>query len=147
MRFASGLICGMALVVATGGQAVAMTAPTEPPPANLVDALEVTATADIRVTIAPGGDMDLETYVVSNPSGLFCGGAHYQYSRTENRKCWIWVKRNTTLTLTAQSHGGYGTGWAVQWVGCEPIGNGAGCTVTPKAEVEIAALFTRPAGK
>jgi hypothetical protein len=31
----------------------------------------------------------------------------------------------------------------VQWVGCQPIANGAACTLTAQDEVQVVALFTR----
>lgn len=142
MRIAAVLVGALACVAATGGQAAAMQAPAEP---STVSELEVVATADIRVSVAPGGDIDAKTYIVSAPIGMYCGGAEYQYSTRENRQCWLWVRRNSEVVLTAQSSGGYGVAWTVQWIGCEPIGNGAACVVNPKAETRVAALFTRPA--
>ena len=49
----------------------------------------------------------------------------------------------TPIILTAQSNGRYGADWSVQWVGCEPIANGAACTLNAADESQVAALFTR----
>ena len=103
----------------------------------------IVADTDVRVSIAVGGDISEDTYVASAPPGLACGGAQYQYMTRENRQCWLRVRRKTPVVLTAQNTGHYGVDWSVQWVGCEPIGNGAACTLTAQDEAQVVALFTR----
>lgn len=111
--------------------------------ATEVDGVTIVATAEVRLTVAVGGDMAPDVVVTSAPIGLNCGAALFQYTPKENRQCWLWVRRNRPVVLTAQSLGRYGVDWGVQWVGCEPLANGAACRVSPKEELEVAAIFTR----
>ncbi|ATQ42305.1 hypothetical protein [Caulobacter mirabilis] len=139
MRIVGGLVLGI-MLLGVGGAAHALQATTAAP---TVSELEITAAADVRLTVAAGGDMDPKTYVVSAPVGVTCGGAEYRYVTQENRQCWLWVRRNSEVVLTAQSTGGYGSAWTVEWVGCKPIGNGSACVLNPGVETSVAALFTR----
>ncbi len=143
MRTADGLVLGIMLLGASGTANALQTAPATP----TVSELEITAAADVRLSVAAGGDMDPKTYVVSAPVGVTCGGAEYRYVTQENRQCWLWVRRNSEVVLTAQSTGGYGSAWTVEWVGCKPIGNGSACVLNPSVETSVAALFTRPAAR
>ncbi len=118
------------------GVAYAAPQPTE------VDSVVIFADTDVRVMVAVGGDVGENTYVASAPPGMACGGAQYQYMTRESRQCWLRVRRKTPLVLTAQNNGHYGVDWSVQWVGCEPIGNGAACTLTAQNEAQVVALFT-----
>jgi hypothetical protein len=113
------------------------------PSATTVDGVTVVADLDVRMVMAIGGDVDANTYVASAPPGLACGGAQYQYMTQENRQCWLRIKRKAPVILTAQASGHYGSDWTVQWVGCQPIANGAACTLTAQDEVQVVALFTR----
>lgn len=130
-----------ALAWAAAGGALAATA--APGGSTQVDEVVIVADTDVRVMVAVGGDITENTYVASAPPGLACGGAQYQYMSRENRQCWLRIKRKTPVILTAQSSGRYGADWSVQWVGCEPIANGAACTLTAQDETQVAALFTR----
>lgn len=121
---------------AMAGVAYAAPQPTE------VDSVVIFADTDVRVMVAVGGDVGENTYVASAPPGMACGGAQYQYMTRESRQCWLRVRRKTPLVLTAQNNGHYGVDWSVQWVGCEPIGNGAACTLTAQNEAQVVALFT-----
>ncbi len=120
---------------------VAMAAPAAGP--TDLEGVVIVADIDVRVSVAVGGDINENTYVTSAPTGLTCGGAQYQYMTRENRQCWLRTKRKTPVVLTAQNNGHYGVDWTVQWVGCEPIGNGAACTLSAQDESQIVALFTR----
>ncbi|MDO9223757.1 MAG: hypothetical protein Q7U20_08620 [Caulobacter sp.] len=111
--------------------------------ATTVEGVTVVADLDVRMVVAVGGDVDASTYVASAPPGLACGGAQYQYMTKENRQCWLRIKRKAPIVLTAQANGHYGSDWTVQWVGCEPIANGAACTLSARDEVQVVALFTR----
>lgn len=128
---------------AVAGGALAATAAPGPP--TQVEGVVIVADADVRVVVAVGGDVADDTYVASAPPGLACGGAQYQYMTRENRQCWLRTRRRTPVILTAQANGHYGADWTVQWVGCEPVGNGAACTLTAQDETQVAALFTRRA--
>lgn len=131
------LTAGCVAFFGGGALAAQVTVPTD------VDGVTVVATADVRLTMAVGGDMAADVVVTSAPIGLNCGAAMFQYTPKENRQCWLWVRRNRPVVLTAQSLGRYGVDWTVQWVGCEPLGNGAACRVSPGAELEVAAIFSR----
>lgn len=111
--------------------------------ATEVDGVTIVANADVRLTMAVGGDMAPDVVVTSAPIGLNCGAAMFQYTPKENRQCWLWVRRNRPVVLTAQSLGRYGVDWKVEWVGCEPLANGAACQVSPRNEMEVAAVFSR----
>jgi len=108
-----------------------------------VSSVEVTADVNVRLSVVLGGDVAPDVVVVSAPLGLTCGGAAFQYTPKENRQCWLWVRRNRPVLLSAQGTGRYGIDWKVRWVGCEPIDNGPVCRVTPGEEVEVAAIITR----
>lgn len=112
--------------------------------ATLVDELTVTAASEVRLTVALGGDVGPKVIVTSAPAGLNCGGSQFRYTLGENRQCWIWVKRNQPVMLTAQGLGGFGVDWTVEWVGCEPAAGGAVCQLTPATETQVAAVFVRP---
>lgn len=112
------------------------TAPTE------VDSLTVTASAEVRVSLVAGGDIDDQTYVISAPVGLACGGFQYRHSKDPTRQCWVWVRRNKPTMLAAQAPGRYGVDWTVEWAGCNPVG-GAACEVVPGDDVSVAAVFKR----
>ncbi len=129
-----------AAVWAVAGGAMAATAAAG---STVVDELVIVADTDVRLMVAVGGDITDDTYVASAPPGLACGGAQYQYTTRENRQCWLRIRRKSPVILTAQAKGHYGVDWSVQWVGCEPIGNGAACTLSAADEVQVAALFTR----
>ncbi len=122
---------------------VATAAAAAVPSPTVVDSVTVTADTDVRLSVAIGGDVAADTYVSSAPVGLSCGGARYQYMTQANRQCWLRVRRKSQVILTAQANGRYGTDWTVQWVGCEPIANGAACMVSIQDEGQVAALFTR----
>lgn len=130
-----------AFVWALAGGALA--APPPPGGSTEVEGVVITADADVRVMVAVGGDIDDSTYVASAPPGLACGGAQYQYMTRENRQCWLRIRRKSPIILTAQASGRYGVDWTVQWVGCEPVANGAACTISAADEAQVAALFTR----
>lgn len=138
-RSIAGLV-GICLWIFAGA-ALAETA--DPRTATTVDGVTVVADMDVRIVVAIGGDVDENTFVASGPPGLACGGAEYQYMTRENRQCWLRIKRKTPVVLTAQSNGHYGVDWQVEWVGCEPIANGAACSLVAKDEVQVVALFTR----
>ncbi len=137
-RVFTGLIA--AALWAVAGMALAATAD---PVATTVDGVTVVADLDVRLVVAVGGDIGENTYVASAPPGLACGGVQYQYMTQSNRQCWLRIKRRTPVILTAQANGRYGVDWSVQWVGCEPIANGAACTITAQGEAQVVALFTR----
>ena len=137
-RICVGLIAA-SLWAAAGGAFAA----TVDPVATTVDGVTVVADLDVRLVVAVGGDIGETTYVASAPPGLACGGVQYQYMTQSNRQCWLRIKRRTPVILTAQASGRYGVDWSVQWVGCEPVANGAACTVTAQAEAQVVALFTR----
>ncbi len=132
--FAAG--CGAALFLFAGAASAAQGG-TE------VDSVTVFAPTDVRLTLAVGGQMAPDQYVTSAPVGLRCGGAEYQYDTSENRQCWLWVRRNQPVMLTAQGRGAYGQDWTVTWSGCEPVAGGPACLLTPKQEAVVAAVFTR----
>jgi hypothetical protein len=131
----SGLTVAVACIATAA--AAAVPAPTD------IDSVTVVADTDVRLSVAIGGDVAEDTFVSSAPVGLICGGAQYQYMTRENRQCWLRVRRKSPIILTAQANGRYGTDWSVQWVGCEPIANGAACTLSARDEAQVAALFTR----
>lgn len=135
------MILMAALAWAAAGAALA--ANPVPAGSTQVDEVVIVADTDVRVMVAVGGDVAEDTFVASAPPGLACGGAQYQYLTRENRQCWLRVKRKTPIILTAQANGRYGQDWSVQWVGCEPIANGAACTLSAVDETQVAALFTR----
>lgn len=138
MRFGSMLVCGVALalsVMSTSALAATAAEPVD------VDSLTVFASTDVRVTVAIGGDVSVDQVVSSAPVGVRCGGAMFQYTNVENRQCWLWVRRNQPVILTAQGKGVYGRDWSVVWSGCEPVGGGPACTLTPSSEAVVAAVF------
>jgi hypothetical protein len=107
-----------------------------------VDSLTVIASADVRLTIALGGDVAPDQVVTSAPVGIRCGGAMFQYTTSENRLCWLWVRRNQPVMLTAQGKGVFGRDWTVTWSGCEPVAGGPACILTPAGEAVVAAVFS-----
>ncbi len=131
---------GLALLL-TPSLALAQSAGADDP-VN-VDAVTVSVSPDVRISVVIGGDVDFATTVSSAPLGINCGGGDYQYTTKENRQCWLWVRRHHPLILTAQVDGRYGQDWTVSWIGCEPAAGGAACTLDPKVETEIGAVFTR----
>ena len=128
---------GLWLLVAGAALAAPVAAPTD------LDGVVVVADIDVRLSVAVGGDVNENTFVASAPAGLTCGGVQYQYMSRENRQCWLRSRRKTPIILTAQNNGHYGVDWTVQWVGCEPIGNGAACALNAQDESQVVALFTR----
>lgn len=108
-----------------------------------VSAVEVSASLEVKVSVAVGGDIGPRTFVSSAPLGIDCGGSAYRFTSEELRQCWLWVRRKRETLLTAQAEGRFGTDWTVQWTGCEPIANGAACRLTPKIETNVAAVFVR----
>ena len=136
LKLAAGF--GAALCLLSG---TALAAPAQP---TDVDGLTVIASADVRLTVALGGDVTAEQVVTSAPVGIRCGGALFQYTNVENRQCWLWVRRNQPVILTAQGSGVYGRDWTVVWSGCEPVAGGPACTLTPKQEAVVAPVFSRP---
>lgn len=139
VRAFTALSAGFATLLLSGA-ALAQSAPPRP---TDVDAVTVLASPDVRLTVAVGGDMAAETFVTSAPVGLNCGGASSRYDHKANHQCWLWVRRNRPVMLTAQASGRFGADWSVQWVGCEPVANGAACQLSPKEEAQVAAVFTR----
>lgn len=125
-------------VVLFGGGALAAQAavPTE------VDELTIVATADVRLSVAAGGDIDQDTYVTSAPVGLACGGWMYRYS-DPGRQCWLRVRRNRPVMLSAQAPGRFGSDWTVEWSGCTPVAGGGVCELTPGDDALVAVVFRR----
>lgn len=140
---ASGVSVGLIAACLWAAAGAAVAAPAESRAATDLEGVVIVADMDVRVLVAVGGDIAEDTYVASSPPGLACGGARYQYMTRENRQCWLRVRRKTPLILTAQANGRYGVDWTVQWIGCEPLGNGAACTLSAQAESQVTALFTR----
>lgn len=139
MRLRTLLAAGLgAALCLTSGAALA--APQLPP--TEVDSLTVFASLDVRLTVAIGGDVSVDQIVSSAPVGIRCGGAMFQYTNLENRQCWLWVRRNQPVILTAQGKGVYGRDWTVVWSGCEPVAGGPACTLTPSGEAVVAAVFS-----
>lgn len=139
MRLRSVLAAGIgAALCLTSGAALA--APQSTPVE--VDSLTVTASADVRLTIALGGDVAVDQVVTSAPVGILCGGAMFQYTTSENRQCWLWVRRNQPVMLTAQGKGVFGRDWTVTWSGCEAVAGGPACSLTPSGETVVAAVFS-----
>lgn len=139
MRLRTLLAAGLgAALCLTSGAALA--APQLPP--TEVDSLTVFASLDVRLTVAIGGDVSVDQIVSSAPVGIRCGGAMFQYTNLENRQCWLWVRRNQPVILTAQGKGVYGRDWTVVWSGCEPVAGGPACTLTPAGEAVVAAVFS-----
>ncbi len=139
MRLRSVLAAGLcAALCLTSGAALA--APQSPP--TEVDSLTVFASTDVRLTIALGGDVASDQMVTSAPVGIRCGGALFEYMNSDNRQCWLWVRRNQPVMLTAQGRGVYGRDWSVAWSGCEPVAGGPACTLTPAGEAVVAAVFS-----
>lgn len=137
-RVSVGLTTVGLWLLATGAALAApVAAPTD------LDGVVVVADIDVRLSVAVGGDVNENTFVASAPAGLTCGGVQYQYMSRENRQCWLRSRRKTPIILTAQNNGHYGVDWTVQWVGCEPIGNGAACALNAQDESQVVALFTR----
>lgn len=108
-----------------------------------VQQLDVSPSAEVRISVVVGGDVNFATTVVSAPLGINCGGASFQYTTKENRQCWLWVRRHHPVILTAQVDGRFGQDWTVTWIGCEPAAGGAACTLDPTVETEIGAVFKR----
>jgi hypothetical protein len=133
--FAAGF--GAALCLTSGA---ALAAPQTPP--TEVDSLTVFASTDVRLTVALGGDIAPDQMVVSAPVGIRCSGALFDYINSETRQCWLWVRRNQPVMLTAQGRGVYGRDWSVVWSGCEPVAGGPACTFTPAGEAVVAAVFS-----
>jgi hypothetical protein len=133
--FTAGIVAALCL---TSGAALAATAsqPTD------VEGITVFASTDVRLTIALGGDVTPEQVVTSAPVGIRCGGALFQYMNIENRQCWLWVRRNQPVMLTAQGKGEFGRDWTVTWSGCEPVAGGPACRLTPAGETVVAAVFS-----
>lgn len=137
MRLAAfGLALFLAPAVALA-QGVKMDAPVD------VSSVTVAPSAEVRISVVVGGDVNFQTTVVSAPLGINCGGAAFQYTTKENRQCWLWVRRHHPVILTAQVDGRFGQDWTVTWIGCEPTAGGAACTLDPTVETEIGAVFTR----
>lgn len=139
-RVPIGLIAA-GLCLLAGGAGAETAAPSASP--TDLEGIVIVADTDVRVSIAVAGDLGESTFVTSAPPGMACGGARYQYMTRENRQCWLRMRRKAPLVLAAQSEGRYGVDWTVQWVGCEPVGNGAACTLNAQDESQVVALFTR----
>lgn len=139
MRLGSTLVAGVALALAVMSTSALAATAAEPVD---VDSLTVFASPDVRVTVAIGGDVSVDQVVSSAPVGVRCGGAMFQYTNVENRQCWLWVRRNQPVILTAQGKGVYGRDWSVAWSGCEPVAGGPACTLTPSGEAVVAAVFS-----
>lgn len=110
-----------------------------------IEGVTVIATADVRLTVAIGGQIGPDQVVTSAPVGLRCGGAEYQYITRENRQCWLRVRRNSPVLLTAQGRGAFGRDWTVTWSGCQPVAGGAACELRPGDEAVVAAVFSQTA--
>lgn len=127
---------GAALLLSAGAAFAAQAGPE-------VDSVTVFAPNEVRLTVAIGGELAPGQVVTSAPIGMRCGGAEYQFTTRENRQCWLWVRRNQQVMLTAQGHGAYGTDWTVAWSGCEPVAGGPACKLTLGGETVVAAVFSR----
>jgi hypothetical protein len=133
--FTAGIAAALCLI-----SGAALAAPASQP--TDVDSITVFASTDVRLTIALGGDVTPEQVVTSAPVGIRCGGALFQYMNIENRQCWLWVRRNQPVMLTAQGKGVFGRDWTVAWSGCEPVAGGPACRLTPAGETVVAAVFS-----
>ncbi|MCF8506652.1 MAG: hypothetical protein K9G59_17225 [Caulobacter sp.] len=138
-RVCVGLIAAGLWAVAGSASAVE----SAPGAVTTVDGVTVVADMDVRLMVAIGGDVPDGTYVSSAPSGLFCGGVQTRFATQFNYQCWLRIKRKAPVVLAAQSNGHYGVDWTVQWVGCEPVANGAACKLAASEEAQVVALFTR----
>lgn len=95
----------------------------------------------VKLNVQVSGDVGPKTVVLSDRVGINCGGFDYQWTKGENRQCWLWVRRGRTVTLTARGMTGkVGVDWQIDWTGCEVLEGGA-CKVTPEAETRVAAVF------
>lgn len=106
---------------------------------------EVTVTArKVNLNLTVGGDVDPTTMVTSAPVGMFCGGGQYRFQRWGTfDQCWINVKPDREVLLIASREGRHRVDWTVNWTGCEPFGDGAGCRLFPTGDAVIAAEFHR----
>lgn len=132
----------VALIVCLAAGA-ALAEPADPNAVATVEGMTIVADLDVRLSVVVGGDVAADTYVGSAPGGLACGGTEFQYQSRQNRQCWLRIRRKSPVILTAQAQGRYGQDWTVEWVGCEPIANGAACRLQAQDETLVAALFTR----
>lgn len=97
----------------------------------------------VKLIVEVSGDVGPKTVVVSDRVGLNCGGFSYQWTKGENRQCWLWVRRGRTITLTARGMKGQpGADWQVSWQGCEVLDNGSACRLTLEAPITVSAVFS-----
>lgn len=137
-RFAIAVaVAGCVAGFAGSALAAQTTAPTDLPPVT------ITASAEVRLSVAAGGDLDDDTFVTSAPVGVACGGWMYRHSQNPDRQCWLWVRRNKPVMLSAQAPGRFGVDWTVEWAGCTPVAGGGACELTPGDDAQVAAVFRR----
>lgn len=107
-----------------------------------LSAVEVRAINNVILRVNASGDMGPSTVVLGDVAGINCGPDQYKYTPHENRQCWVWVRRNSPVTLSVKGmKGRFGADWTVAWNGCQPTDGGAGCTIKSGEDVEVSAII------
>ena len=97
---------------------------------------------DPLITVRVVGEIPVEVIVRSAPIGVRCGASAFQYERLDSpRLCWIRRPYAEIVHLTAE---GLGSGWTVEWDGCDPQPDPRACDVsTPRDGATVTARFHR----
>jgi hypothetical protein len=95
--------------------------------AELDDIMVVGERLSPLVSVTVEGDIPTTTLVRSDPAGIRCGASRSKYdSYGAPRTCWIRRPVGEVVHLQAENDAGF----RIRWEGCEPTGDGRGCTVT-----------------
>ncbi|MFN4295811.1 MAG: hypothetical protein ACK4FB_03140 [Brevundimonas sp.] len=128
--------------------AAALIQPPAPAPATqdryttVSDVTVVARPIDPLLTVMVDGDLDVESLVRSDPSGVRCGAHEHRYAASGSpRLCWIRRPAGSEIVLSAHD---VGSDWRVEWHGCALIDEGRRCRVTLNDdETEIRATYRR----
>lgn len=140
-------LCAAAAAFPASAQDRGPSASTVVVPDEVTEVTEVVVRSrapDWLLTVTVAGDIGEHTFVSSAPIGLNCGGEQFQYFKTvANRQCWLRVRDNRKVLLSAQENGRFGETWTVEWHGCTPLGSGAMCEINSREDAQVGATFRR----
>lgn len=108
---------------------LAITAPQDLP-AQLSDVVVEGRRPDPRLTVSVTGAIPVEVIVRSDPAGIRCGAARFQYEPfAAPRLCWVRRPQGEMITLTVEGMDRFGPGWVAEWEGCEPRAAPTQCSI------------------
>ena len=96
---------------------------------------------DPLMTVTASGNVTPNAIIRSDPVGVRCGPARFQYdAHAAPRLCWIRTPAGTSIRLRAENPGA--SDWKVEWRGCEASADGMECVVAmPSNGAQVSASF------